>query len=283
MPMNWKKSCPRAGCWHTVVGMTAKPLTTPETAPISNPTIDVLMGHRSIRAFTDEPLTDAQIQTLYAVARRTASCNYAQQFSIVRVTDPAIRHEVYQASGQPYVDGPKAELFVFVLDMYRNAKIREEGGVDAAPMARTNVFFAAFYDAILAAQSMAVAAESMGLGTVFLGSIQGDPRRVITAFQLPKYTYPVLGLLVGHADQDPQYKPRLPLSVLVGENTYPQIDSYTDHLADYDAQVQEYYDLRDANNRVDSFTNQMKQNLGKGAAMTSPMLEILHEQGLLLE
>ena len=258
-------------------------LTTPATAPITNPTIATQLAHRSIRAFSDEPLTEDQITTLYEVARHTATCTYAQQFTIIRVTDPVIRHEVYLASGQPYVDGPNAELFVFVVDLYRNAAIRAEAGIDDAPLARTNVFFSGFYDTMLAAQNMVLAAESMGLGTVYLASIQGDPRRVITALNLPKFTYPAVGLLVGHAAQDPQFKPRLPLTVTTAENTYPEIESYKAHLADYDAKVQEYYDLRDANNRIDSFTHQIEANLGKGAAMTSPMLEILHEQGLLLE
>lgn len=263
--------------------MTAKPLSTPDSAPISNSTIDAQMAHRSIRAFTEEPLTEDQITTLYEVARHTATCTYAQQFTIIRVTDPAIRHEVYKASGQPYVDGPNGELFIFIIDLHRNGKIREEAGIGPEPLARTNVFFAGFYDTILAAQNVVVAAESMGLGTLYLASISADPRRLIDALKLPKYTYPVLGLIVGHSDQEPQYKPRLPISVTTAENTYPVIESYTELLADYDATVQEYYDLRDEHNRIDSFTNQIRQNLGKGAAMTSPMLEILHEQGLLLE
>lgn len=263
--------------------MPEQPLTSPARAPLSNPTIDVQLAHRSIRAYTDEPLTDDQLTTLLEVARRGATCTYSQQFTIIRVTDPAIRHEIYQSSGQPYVDGPKGELFVFVVDLYRNSKIREEAGKDVDPIARTNVFFAGFYDAMIAAQNMVIAAESMGLGTLYLASIQADPRRVIAALKLPKYTYPILGLLIGHPDQRPQYKPRLPTAITMVENTYPDIASYKAILTEYDEEVQEYYDLRDANNRIDSFTNQIEEKLGLGAAMTSPMLEILHEQGLLLE
>lgn len=261
--------------------MSHKPLSSPESAPISNPTIDVLMGHRSIRSFTDEPVSEDQITTLYEVARHTATCTYAQQFTIIRVTDPTIRHEIAQVTGQPYVDGPKGELFIFVVDLYRNSKIREEAGASLDCLSNTNVFFAGLYDTVLAAQSVVTAAESMGLGTVYLASIQVDPRRIIKALKLPRYTYPAFGLVVGHPNQEPQYKPRLPLSVTTGENTYPMIDSYAEQLAGYDQTVQEYYDLRDENNRIDSFTNQIQKALGTRPAETSPMLEILKEQGLL--
>ncbi|MGY0406682.1 nitroreductase family protein, partial [Pseudoalteromonas sp. SYSU M81241] len=86
----------------------------PESTPISNATIAVQMAHRTFRSFTDERLTDAELTTLFEVARHTATTAFLQQFTIIHVTDPAIRHQVYQASGQPYVDGPNGDLFVFI-------------------------------------------------------------------------------------------------------------------------------------------------------------------------
>lgn len=248
--------------------------------PLVNETITTQLAHRSIRAFAEQPLSQEELETLYTVARHGASCTFAQQYTIIHVTDPAIRHEIFLASGQPYVDGTKGDLFVFVVDLYRNQQIRAEGGIDEGPGGRTNLFVAGLYDAMIAAQNMVIAAESLGLGTVYLASIQADPRRVIKALALPKMTYPAVGMLIGHPLQEPQFKPRLPQDVVVVENTYPTL-TYGEALADYDATLQEYYDMRDLNNRVDSFTQQIRTKYGMGAAEQSPMLEILHEQGLL--
>ena len=128
---------------------------------------------------------------------------------------------------------------------------------------------------------MVVAAESMGLGTVYLGSILADPRSVVQALKLPELTFPIVGLLVGHSDQEPGRKPRLPLSVMTARNTYPRVESYTEALSDYDREVTEYYDLR-SGSRLESFTHLVGTSIGVGGAHVSPILEVLHEQGLCL-
>ncbi|WP_235827142.1 NADPH-dependent oxidoreductase [Actinomyces culturomici] len=253
-----------------------------ETAPIENPTIAAQMGHRTIRAFTEEPLNADELTTLFEVARHTASSSFLQQTTIIRVTDPEVREQLHLASGQPYVGGDRGELLVFVADQYRNSRIRAEAGVDDAPLRTANLFVTAVHDALLAAQNVVVAAESMGLGTCYLGSILADPRRVIDALALPELTFPIVGLLIGHPAQSPQYKPRLPLAATVAENAYPRVDSYAELLADYDRIVTEYYDLRDASRRIESFTNLVRTKIGIGGAHVSPILEVLHEQGLAL-
>ena len=52
------------------------------------PTIDLLLSHRSIRHFTDEPITDAQREAIINSARATSSSSFLQCSSIIRITDP---------------------------------------------------------------------------------------------------------------------------------------------------------------------------------------------------
>ena len=174
------------------------------------------------------------------------------------------------------------ELLVFVVDLYRNAFLRERAGVDLEPLERTTLFLQGVEDAVIAAQNVVVAAESLGLGTTYLGSILTDVRSVIAALGLPERTFPLLGLLVGHRAQEPQYKPRLPREVMSAVDRYPDPAEHVEALAAYDDTVRDYYDLRDANTRVDSFSQQMARALGTGGASRIPLLEVLHEQRLCL-
>nr|WP_273166834.1 nitroreductase family protein [Actinomyces israelii] len=240
------------------------------------------MAHRTIRAYTDEGIDEDTLTTLLDVARHSATSSFQQQVTIIRVLDPAVREQLHLASGQPYVGGDRGELFVFVVDLHRNAALRERAGASLEPLERTNLFLQGVEDAVIAAQNVVVAAESLGLGATYLGSIIGDVRRVIKALRLPTRTYPVLGLLVGHPAQDPQYKPRLPREIVVGTDAYPELDGHPDALTAYDAEVEQYYDLRDTSRRVDSFSAQMARALGQGAASRAPVLEVLHEQLLCL-
>lgn len=248
---------------------------------MTNETIASQLAHRTIRAYKEQPLTEAEIETLMEVARHTATASYLQGYTVLHITDPQVREKIYAASGQPYVGGTKGDMFIFVVDLYRNSRIRAEQGVSSEALSSMNLFLTGAEDALLAAQNVVVAAESMGLGTVYLGSILADPRLVVDALELPELTFPILGLLVGHSDQEPGQKPRLPLSILTAENTYPRVESYTEALADYDREVTEYYDLR-SGSHLESFTHLVANGIGVGGAHVSPIMQVLNEQGLCL-
>lgn len=257
-------------------------LTEPPTAPLVNDTIRTLLAHRTFRAYTAEPVSREAIETILTVALHGATSSFQQQVTVIRVQDPAVREQVHLASGQPYVGGERGELFVFVVDLHRNAVLRERAGADLEPLERTSLFLQGVEDTMIAAQNAVVAAESLGLGTTYLGSIGADPRRLIAALKLPTRTFPLVGLLVGHPGQQPQYKPRLPREITTGVDSYPELAAQDDALEAYDRRVGEYYDLRDANNRVDAFSLQIARALGLGAASTAPVREILNDQLLCL-
>lgn len=94
----------------------------------------------------------------------------------------------------------------------------------------------------------------------------------------------MLGIQVGVPDQEPQLKPRLPLQFTTFENQYPHDFNIAD-LQDYDHRVTQYYDLRDANRRIDSFTHQIngaKLNNGDPAKRDA-IVQVMKAQGLALD
>ena len=248
---------------------------------MTNETIASQLAHRTLLAYKDHPLTEDDVTTLMDVARHTATSSFLQACTILHITDPQVRETIGTASGQPYVGGTKGDLFIFVAALYRNSRIRAEQGVSSEALGSINLFLTAVEDALLAAQNVVVAAESMGLGTVYLGSILADPRPVVKVLELPELTFPIVGLIVGHPDQDPGQKPRMPLSVMTAKNTYPRVESYSAQLADYDRQVTEYYDLR-SGSRLETFSHLVATSIGVGGAHVSPIMEVLNEQGLCL-
>lgn len=244
-----------------------------------NETIKTQLNHRTIRAFKNQELTDEQKKTLEEVARHTSTSMFLQQFSMIHVTDDEKRAKIREITGQKYV-GANGDLFIFVADLYRNSEIRRQLGKDEDALHGTDVFLQAVEDTVLAVQNFVNAAESMGLGAVILGSINNEPKELVKILNLPKMTYPVLGVQVGVPGQEPQLKPRLPLEFISFENEYPH-DFSIENLASYDEVVQTYYDLRDANKRIDSFTNQIgSAKLDNRKTHRSQILEVLHEQGL---
>lgn len=182
---------------------------------LHNATVDTLLERRSIRKFKPKPLSDDIVETLETVAQHAASSQFLNDWSAIRITDPAAKKRLAEIGGQPYI-ATAPLLYVFVLDEHRNAAIAASKGVETASdeftLNGSYRYTQAQNDAVLALHAMETAAYSLGLGCVILGSLLNDVPALIDLLNLPEYTYPVLGLAIGKPDQDPALKPRMPRS-----------------------------------------------------------------------
>lgn len=191
---------------------------------VTNATIEALLGRRSIRKFKDEAIDDDTRATLETVAQHAASSQFLNDWSAIRIIDPAIKAKLAEFGHQPYI-ATAPLLYVFVIDEHRNARIAERKGIDPASdefhLKYSYRFTQAQNDAVLALHAMETAAYSLGLGCVILGSLLNNIPGLIDVLNLPEYTYPVLGLAIGKPDQNPTVKPRMPRTMQFFENTYP--------------------------------------------------------------
>ncbi|MGY4026293.1 oxygen-insensitive NADPH nitroreductase [Aeromonas rivuli] len=224
-----------------------------------NQTIDLILSHRSIRQFTADPIAAEQLDLILQAAQAAASSSFLQANSIIRVTDMALRQQLAQLAGpQPYV-AQAAEFLVFCADFHRHLQI-----VPHAYTGFVEQLMIGAIDGALMAQNALLAAQSLGLGGVYIGGIRNHPVEVVTLLGLPKHVIPLFGLCLGHPEQQPEQKPRLPQAMVVHENRYPaQLDR--ELLADYDRQIQAYYQARSSNNKVQTWSSQIEATLGKEA------------------
>lgn len=246
-----------------------------------NETIHTLLEHRTIRAYKDTPVSKDMLDAILEVGMRTATSNGMQSCSIIRVTDPQIKQALSEICGQKYV-ATAPELLIFLVDSFRNdqiAKAKNEVHESAADMDR---FMQGVTDGSLMAQNIVVAAESLGLGTTYLGSILNNVPKLIELLKLPPLTFPIVGLIIGHPNQEPQLKPRMNKSFRVFDNHYRVLADYKESFAEYDEEMQTYYDLRNANQRVDSFTNQVVAKLKAFNPARQEMLTDIEKQGFIL-
>lgn len=228
------------------------------------------LAHRSIRQFKAELI---DWQSLVAAAQATSSSEFLQSFSLIRITDAKLRQAVQKISTSPCITG-NGELFIFVVDTARDIA-QTPADADLSHFTNWNAFLAGCFDATLAAQNMLSTAEHSGLGGVMLGSILNDPAQMIQLLHLPKYTFPLLGLMIGVPDQTTELKPRLPQAAVLGENTYPERMD----LSDYDAQVSDYYAHRTSGAREESFTSLIEKHLSADQHHRDEIGAILKTQG----
>ena len=117
-----------------------------------------------------------------------------------------------EVSGQPYVVD-NGYLFVFVLDYYRHNLINENVDFDMqTSFESAEGLLVGAIDVALVSENVALAAEDMGYGIVYLGSLRNDVARVKEILDLPEYAFPLFGMAVGEPadDENGAPKPRLP-------------------------------------------------------------------------
>jgi nitroreductase len=240
-----------------------------------NPTIDILMAHKSIRKFTDKPIGNDVLQTIVKAGQAAASSSFLQGVTIIRVTDPIKRKQLAAIAGNQTQVISAPEFLVFCADLSRPIKCCEShGGIPTKGF--TEQFIISTVDTALYAQNAAIAAEAIGLGICYIGAIRNDPSKTSALLELPLHVYPVFGLCIGHPAENPEVKPRLPLSVALKENTYNASEE-AEQIANYDIIAREYYATRTGNKKSQSWSEQMTGLLGKESR--PHMRQFLTDQG----
>ncbi|MCM0147210.1 oxygen-insensitive NADPH nitroreductase [Photobacterium galatheae] len=224
-----------------------------------NQTIETILAHRSIRRFTAEPIQAEMLSTILDCAIAASTSSFIQCVSVVRVVDAEKRSQLAHFAGdQPYV-ASAAEFLVFCADFHRHQQIHPQ-----AQLGFTEQTLIGAIDAALMAQNGLLAAESLGLGGVYIGGIRNHPVEVSAVLDLPEHVIPLFGLCLGHPDQNPELKPRLPQSLVVHQDSY-QHELPRQQLAEYDAQVRTYYQTRTGSNKAVSWSEQITATLTKEA------------------
>lgn len=242
-----------------------------------NPTIELLNSHRSIRKFTDEPVAQSTVDTLIKAGQAAATSSFIQACTVIQVSQGERRDALAEmANNQAYVS--EAPVFlVFCADMKRHKLACDMHDADMLS-GYTEQFLTASMDCALFAQNVIVAAESLGLGGVYIGGLRNKIQDVSDLLELPELVYPVFGMCLGHPDQNPEVKPRLPLDVVLKQDRYDDSQD-AERIAAYDSDVREYYKTRTGGNKDMTWSEQISGMLVKESR--PHMLPFLNSKGFL--
>lgn len=192
----------------------------PEKELPLSPVIELMLAHRSVRNYDGRPLAEGMLEAIIAAGQSAATSSNMQTCSVVAVTDPAVRRELSQLAGQPFmVDVPL--ILCFIADLSRPTRVGKTLEADLWAIPLLDNFLASAIDCAIYAQNMALAAESLGLGTCYIGNLRNSPDRVAELLKLPSRAVGVFGLCIGHEKQAlTEVRPRLPQGVILHHGTY---------------------------------------------------------------
>ncbi|MHB9146194.1 MAG: nitroreductase family protein [Symbiobacteriia bacterium] len=171
----------------------------------SNPVLEALLNRATVRRFTDQPVTDEVVETIVRAGQQAPFTG--QMYSVIVVRDQARRQELTKffgplpAAGQVFMllclDLRKLEKFVAAKDRTNRAN-------DMALM------ILGTQDVALFGMNLTLAADSLGLGSVFLGGAPFFAAEFAAMFKLPPRVFPIVGLVLGYAAERPKARPRIP-------------------------------------------------------------------------
>ena len=235
----------------------------PAAGPWSD-AIALLMSHRSIRGYRSDALPDGTLETLIAAAQSAATSSNLQTWSVIAVTDPAKKAAIAKiANNQKHIE--QCPLFLaWVADVSRNQRLGAEEGVELEVMPYLETFLVAAIDAALAAQNAVVAAESLGLSTVYIGAMRNNVQEVGKILGLPQGAMGVFGLCIGYAAPGVanEVKPRLPQDAILYRDTYGNPEE-PKLRAGYDAHMAARNEMPQ-----DTWTKRVIGRMGKIAALS---------------
>lgn len=249
---------------------------------MTNPILDQLNNHRSIRQFTDVALTETEIETLVNAAQHAPTSTFSQQYSIISITDPATLQALATITGHAWLKS-SGHYFVMVADQYRNLQITESANRDTTLLHSTDKFLASVFDTAIATENIVIAAESMGLGSTIMGSILNYAGQVINLLSLPELTFPLLGIAVGHPAYQPDLKPRMPQTMMHFAGTYQLPADFKAQLADYDDELTAYYQQRDSNTKQENFSHHLVRELSRDLNVRADLAALVKQQGFKLD
>ena len=197
---------------------------------MTNPTLDALHRHGSVRKFTADPIPAELVEKIVHAGQRASTSSNLQVVSVVAVTETAKRKRLSEVCGQEHVAQAPVVL-VWCADLRRLDRACELRGCTQVTDYVEN-FLTCVLDAGIAAQNAVVAAESLGLGICYLGSIRNDVQAVIDLLALPRLAFPVVGMALGRPDAAPVVRPRLPTPAILSWEQYAEPDAAV--LREYD-------------------------------------------------
>lgn len=173
---------------------------------MDNDIIHAMMNRKSIRKYTKEMPTEEVIQT---VVRAGQQAPFASQLCSLLLT---------RKKGVPF-GAPL--LFTICVDLHRMELIMSKRNWQRVTNDLSMLFFG-IQDASLMAENMVMAAESLGMGSCFLGVAPYIADKIAKKYKLPPRVFPLVQLTMGYPAENPPPRPRYPISFTLFEDEYPE-------------------------------------------------------------
>ena len=186
-----------------------------------------LHQRKSVRAFLDRPIDQKEKNAILQAAVQAPTAGNQQLYTILDITDPALKEALaVSCDNQPFI--AKAPMvLVFCADCKKWYDAYQMAGCSPREPGVGDLMLAVT-DTAIAAQNAVTAAESLGIGSCYIGDIMENCQIQRELLSLPEYVFPAVMLVLGYPTKQQQERPkpaRCPMKQIVHENGYRSMDA----------------------------------------------------------
>ncbi|MGI6485444.1 MAG: nitroreductase family protein [Tepidanaerobacteraceae bacterium] len=189
-----------------------------------NTTIKSIFERASCRAFSEKEIPNETLDRILEAGTRAPSAGNFQPFTIIKVKNHDTKQKLAKLCGkQPYISKAPVDL-LFCIDWHRIDRMAE---VNYAPFTASSSFkhfWVSLLDTVICAQNVTIAAESLGLGSLYIGNTLDCIRELRIIFELPKGVLPVVLLCLGYPKHKATQKKKFGINVVVHDEKYREPD-----------------------------------------------------------
>jgi nitroreductase len=201
-----------------------------------NETLRVIDNRRSLRGYDSSEISPEHKKWILHSAFRAPTAGNMMHYSVIEVADQEMKEKlVSTCDNQPFIaKAPLVLLFLADLqrwyDLYEYSGVPElcrERGLEYSTPKEADLMLASC-DALIAAQNAVIAAESLGIGSCYIGDIMENIETHREMFDLPRWVFPIALLCFGYplrSDRnDRERTPRFSEEFVYFKNKYRHVD-----------------------------------------------------------
>lgn len=188
-----------------------------------NQTMKLLIERASCRSFSDKKIAPDILQLILKAGIHVPTGGNLQPYSIIKIETEEPKQKLAEMCEQDFIGKAPVDL-LFCIDWHRLEKWAQ---LEIAPFSATSSFrhfWISFQDTIICAQNICTAADSLGLGSVYIGTVLEFFREIRDMFNLPKGVFPVVLLCLGYPKTRPKPRKKIGVNVIVHESKYHEIE-----------------------------------------------------------
>lgn len=175
-------------------------------------------SRKSIRKYSDQPVSDTLIKNIIEKAMRAPTCGNMQLYTVIVTKDADRKRQL----ASYHFNQPATECDVILTvcaDFNRFTKWCEISGANPG-YSNFHSFIMALTDAVIFTQQIVTIAEMEGLGTCYLGTVNYTANEISNLLELPDLVVPVASISLGYPADDAPQTDRLPVEAILHSEKY---------------------------------------------------------------